>query len=92
MTKDAPALIGKLDADPQIRQAVLARMQGDAEIAAQTGQPIRADLQRARQIIVEDGFAGLFAALRRGVALPAAAFVPLLEMFRQQQQEQPSGG
>ena len=41
MTKDAPALIGKLDADPQIRQAVLARMQGDAEIAAQTGQPIR---------------------------------------------------
>ena len=43
MTKDAPALIGKLDADPQIRQAVLARMQGDAEIAAQTGQPIRAD-------------------------------------------------
>jgi hypothetical protein len=89
MTKDAPALIGKLDADPQIRQAVLARMQGDAEIAAQTGQPIRADLQRARQIIVEDGFAGLFAALRRGVALPAA-FVPLLELFRQQ--EQPSGG
>ena len=42
-----------------------------AELAVQTGQPIQADLQRARQIISESGFAGLFKALKRGAALPA---------------------
>ena len=61
----------------------------DAEIAAQTGQPIRADLQRARQIIVEDGFSGLLAALKRGVALPAAAFAPLVELLREQEAPSP---
>jgi hypothetical protein len=38
----------------------VARMERDAELAAQTGQLIRANLQRAGQIIVASGFTDLF--------------------------------
>jgi hypothetical protein len=38
----APGILAKLDADPAIRQAVLALTERDAELAAKTGQPIRA--------------------------------------------------
>src|SRR5262249_7292877 len=48
-----------------------------------TGHPIRTALQRARQIIAESGFTGLFEALKKGVALPAVAFVPLVQLFQQ---------
>ena len=48
-----------------------------------TGQPIRADVQLARQIIVDEGFAGLFRALKAGAALPAVAFVPLIQLLQQ---------
>jgi len=41
--------------------------------------------QRARKIISEGGFSGLFAALKRGVALPAAAFAPLVELLQQEE-------
>jgi hypothetical protein len=51
-----------------------------------TGQPIRADLQRARQIIAESGSTGLFDALKRGVALLAAAFAPLVQLLAQEPQ------
>jgi hypothetical protein len=64
-----------------MRQAVLAHMERDATTAAQTGQPIRADVQLARQIFSESGFAGLFEALKKGAAVPAVAFVPLLELL-----------
>jgi hypothetical protein len=63
----APGILAKLDADPAIRQAVLALMERDAELAAKTGQPIRADPQRARAIIATGGFRGLFKALKKGV-------------------------
>jgi hypothetical protein len=64
----APGILAKLGADPAIRQAVLALMERDAELAAKTGQPIRADPQRARC------FRGLFGALKKGVpTAPAAA-------------------
>jgi hypothetical protein len=71
-----------------MRQAVLARM-GAVTLSRRSrpASPVRADLQRARQIIAESGFAGLFDALKRGVALPAAAFVPLVEIFQQFQGE-----
>jgi hypothetical protein len=36
----APGILAKLDADPAIRQALLARLERDAELAAQIGQPI----------------------------------------------------
>jgi len=70
----APGILAKLDADPAIRQAVLALMERDAELAAKTGQPIRADPQRARAIIATGGFRGLFEALKKGV--PTASFSP----------------
>jgi len=61
-------------------------MERDAEMMASTGQPIRQDLQLARQIIVEKGFSGLFAALKRGVALPALAFAPLVQLLVQSEE------
>jgi hypothetical protein len=36
----ALGILANLDADPAMRQAVLARMERDATTAAQTGQPI----------------------------------------------------
>jgi hypothetical protein len=59
------------------------------QVFSLSSMPIRADLQRARQIIAESGFSGLFEALKRGVALPAAAFVPLIELFQQQKGSRP---
>src|SRR6516225_4841463 len=52
-----------------------------------TGHPIRTDLQRARQIIAESGFTGLFEALKKGVALPAVAFAPLVKLLAQREEE-----
>ena len=47
--------------------------------AAKTNQPVREDIQRAREINSREGFSGLFRALERGVALPAvAALVPVV--------------
>jgi hypothetical protein len=47
-----------------------------------------ADLQLARQIIGIGGFRGLFEALARGVALPAAAFAPLGSLLQQEENRQ----
>ena len=58
-------------------------MERDAEMMASTGQPIRQDLQLARQIIVEKGFSGLFEALEQGAALPAVVFAPLVQLLTQ---------
>jgi hypothetical protein len=87
MRKDAPDIIARLDASPGIRHAVAARLQRDAMIVAETGQPIRRDLQLARQLIVDGGFAGLFEALKQGAAVPALAFAPLLKLLAQRQEE-----
>jgi hypothetical protein len=48
----------------------------------------RADLQRARQIIAESGFNGLFDASKRGAAPPAAAFGPLVQLLAQSEEGQ----
>lgn len=68
-----PGLIDKMDADPRIRQAALARFERDAEYAERLGTATRDDIQRARQIVAERGFKGLFDAARQGVALPILA-------------------
>ena len=57
---------------PEVRQRVLGRMQQDADAAAQTGLPIREDIQRAREIFSRLGFQGLRDALGKGL-LPVAA-------------------
>ena len=56
-------------------------------IVAETGQPIRRDLQLARQLIVDGGFAGLFEALKQGAAVPALAFAPLVKLLAQREEE-----
>ena len=83
--ENAPAIFAKLDKDPAVRAKVLERMNLDAEHAAKTGQPVREDIQRAREIIARDGLTGLLRALRAGVPLPAAALVPLTSALREQQ-------
>ncbi len=83
---DAPATLAKLDASKEVRKAAFDRMTRDAEIARKTGQPIRADLQRARSIIATSGFTGLFEAWKKGVALPAAALAPFLLALRGEHQ------
>ena len=62
-------------------------MERDAEMMASTGQPIRQDLQLARQIIVEKGFSGLFEALKRGAALPALAFALWFSCWHRRRRE-----
>jgi hypothetical protein len=47
------------------------------------GRVVRKDLQRARRIIAKRGSTGLFRALARGVALPAAALVPVVKMLEE---------
>lgn len=68
-----PDLLDKLDADPRLRQAALARFERDAEYAERIGAATRDDIQRARQIVGERGLKGLFDAARQGVALPILA-------------------
>jgi hypothetical protein len=57
----------------------------DFECAGSTNQPVRQDIQRARRIIAREGFSGLFRALKRGVALPAAVMAPTLAEFLQEE-------
>jgi len=85
--KNAPAIIVRLDASPGIRHAVAARLQRDIDVAVQTGQPIRRDLQLARQLIIDGGFAGLFEALKQGAAVPALALAPLVKLLAQREEE-----
>jgi len=80
-----PEVVRRLDADPAVRAAALARLERDAEVAARTGQPLRQDVQNARRIVAESGFSGLLAALQRGELLPAVA-LPLLGLAAQQGQ------
>jgi hypothetical protein len=90
--RDNPLIIDKLDASPEIRANALAQLERDERIAAQTGDPVRVDLQNARRLIHAEGFRGLFNALDAGkIALPTtllAAYLPQLLGG----QQQPSGG
>jgi hypothetical protein len=85
-SKDAPAMFGKLDADPTIRARVLARFDRDAEYAAKSGQPVRKDIQLARDIVSREGVSGLYRAMRAGAPLPAVALLPLASLLQEQQQ------
>jgi hypothetical protein len=70
-TPDAPKLMAKFDASPELKQAALARLDRDAELAAKTGQPVREDIQNARRILSKENFSALFKALDEGkIALP----------------------
>jgi hypothetical protein len=76
-----PGLMKKLDADPRVRAKAVALIERDAEIALQTGQPIRDDLMNLRLIVAKDGLEGLFAAVERREFVPAVALAPLAPLF-----------
>jgi hypothetical protein len=65
-----PEARAALDADPAVREQVGAHAERDAEWAAAGSGPARADIQLARRIYVERGFAGLLEALEKGLPLP----------------------
>jgi hypothetical protein len=82
-----PMARDNLGNNPEVRAAVLSRVDRDIDHAAALGLPIRESLQNARRIFAESGFEGLRAALKAGVvALPAAALI-----LRQEQEQRPSG-
>ena len=77
--QNIPDTMRRLDADPRIREIVLGKIAQDDAIAQQLNLPLRADIQRARQFIVEGGFGRLFAELDKGTLLPAIG-VPLISL------------
>ena len=77
--QNIPETMGRLDADPRIREIVLGKITQDDAIAQQLNLPIRADIQRARQFIVEGGFRRLFEELDKGTVLPAIG-IPLISL------------
>lgn len=62
---------------PEVRAAVLAKMDRDAQIAQATGQPVRKDLQYLRQIFGTGGIQAVKEAIGKGL-LPAAAAAVML--------------
>jgi hypothetical protein len=69
-----PDLMRKLDQDPAIRQKMLDLNARDIEVGNRTGMPVRQDVLRARQIVAEQGFQGLFRAWKLDPkAFPAVA-------------------
>lgn len=69
---------------PEVRQAVLARMDRDIEIAKQRGGSLREDLQNARRIFGTGGIQGLKDALGKGL-LPAVALPALMPYLMPQE-------
>ena len=67
------------DADPPIREIVLGKITQDDAIAQQLNLPLRAEIQRAREFIVEGGFRRLFDELDKGTLLPAVG-IPLISL------------
>jgi hypothetical protein len=73
---DAPQLIERLDASPELRQKALQLLDQSNERWAMEMDPARRDLQNLRQIFADSGFVGVFDALKKGgVALPVAALI-----------------
>jgi hypothetical protein len=62
-----PEARAMLDKDPAVRADVAAVIKRDAEWAAATNDPARPDIQRARQIFVDRGLAGLLEELEKGI-------------------------
>jgi hypothetical protein len=65
-----PETLARLDASPELRGAYAGTIARDADYAAQGFGQTREDAQRARQIMSDEGLAGLFAARDRGEKLP----------------------
>jgi hypothetical protein len=70
-----PGSVAALDANPQVRAALRAQLARDTELGTMMGGP-RADVARAKQIMAESGYKGLFEALAKGEVLPSV-LIPL---------------
>jgi hypothetical protein len=57
--------------EPALQRKAAANIKGDAGFGSEKGLPLCSDIQNAREIFVEQGRAGLQAALDSGVILPA---------------------
>jgi len=73
LSKYPEAVLQKLDENEALRQRALSGAELDEEMASKGYGEAREDIQRARRIIGEKGFKGLFDALDRGVVLPGLA-------------------
>ena len=71
----------RLDAQPRIREIVLGKIAQDDAIAQQLNLPLRADIQRAREFIVEGSFRRLFAELDKGTLLPTVRYTAYFSRF-----------
>ena len=70
-----PGSVAALDANPQVRATLRAQLARDTELGTMVGGP-RADVARAKQIMAESGYKGLFEALAKGEVLPSV-LIPL---------------
>ena len=70
LSKYPEDVLQKLDENEALRQRALSGAALDEEMAQKGYGEAREDIQRARRIIGEKGFKGLFDALDKGVALP----------------------
>lgn len=77
MLRYPPETMSRLDASPELRAAYAGKLARDEDYAAQGFGQTREDVQRARQIMSDEGLSGLFAARKRGEELPGI-MIPLL--------------
>jgi len=80
--------------EPELIEKAKSNMLRDTEWSERTGMPIREDIQRARQYLIDGGLKALRQALDSGVVLPAAAGVlvaPYLLQSDQQTRSAPEG-
>lgn len=73
LSKYPESVLQKLDENEALRQRALSGAALDEEMAQKGYGEAREDIQRARRIIGEKGFKGLFDALDKGVVLPGLA-------------------
>lgn len=82
-----PTIITNIDRDPRLRNMIKEKMDAHEQWAVANNDPIRQDIQNAKEVFSRPGdaggLAGLFAALKAGkIALPALAGVGVaLPMF-----------
>lgn len=81
------SVLEKIDASNAIRDRALSGAALDEEMAAKGFGEAREDIQRARRLIGEGGLKSLFAALKRGEALPAVLPISALAVRPSEEEE-----
>ena len=90
-----PRVMQSLDNSPRLMNKVMDLFQRDTFFNRATGDPLRSDVQRAREIFIngvatgKGGFTELFKALKNGAVLPAVA-LPILGLGLRQDPDERS--